>query len=283
MASSVAYVFILACICSAVLCEEGLITFVTGKIDGAQEVATIAPEGLPEVRVIPGTRGMHTSTPRLSHSQKEIVFSSDLDSEHPLLYVVPVDGSESPRRLTTLDPERYVELAAEWASDDSMLVMEYIDTKATGHSQGHIRIAVVSASGDKWLPLMTEEIAGARQGHNDFFAEWHPEGHSIIFLSDRDSFHPEFYLLDLIDETVIQLGHLPPTVHYPLGNAPAMLPDGSGFIYEEEMDDHAVNMVQVNFVPGSRDGYEIDFLFSPRVVKWDDGRHPVDLDISQVR
>jgi hypothetical protein len=109
--------------------------------------------------------------------------------------------------------------------------------------------------------------------YNDFFARWCPCGHEILFLSDRESHHPDFYVYDLEDDSVTHL-FLPPIVHFPMANGPAFLPGGEGFIYQEENEPNFVHLISASV----EDEAAVRLLFPVDVIPTD----PHDLALSQV-
>ena len=94
-----------------------------------------------------------------------------------------------------------------------------------------------------------------------------------MFLSDRDSHHPEFYIYDLEVDSVSRL-LIPPIVHFPMANGPAFLPGGDEFIYQEENEPNFVHLISVSM----DDQLPSDLLFAVDLIMDEE----TDLALSQV-
>ena len=251
---------------AAVAASNPLIAFVAISENGFPEIAIVPSDGSSAPKILTDMRTKHVEQPRLSHSRQTIVFSSDFQTNEPILYTIDVNGGK-PIPLTV--SVQGAQIAADWSPDDSLLVMEEVheETEFTN-------LVLIDAEGQSRFPIMDE-----MSQHNDFFARWAPHGDEILFLSDRDVFHPEFYLFNLreIDSPSAskKLNHLPPLVHYPMGNGPSFSPQGDEFIFEEEKDPHFVNLIQT-----SLDEDNIRHLFSVDVIHKSNDLN--DLSLSQV-
>jgi hypothetical protein len=133
-----------ACVAAIAVPEEGLppqrgasmIAFVTTS-GGHAEIAVADGEGVSPPRVITSLRS-HVTHPRLSNSREHIVFSSDYGRGHPILFVVGSDGTHL--RPLSVEDDPAIQVAADWAPDDSMLVTEEIDPVT-----GFTRLFIVDA------------------------------------------------------------------------------------------------------------------------------------------
>ena len=257
---------IFACLVVATLASDPLITFVANQ-NGFPEIAVVPSDGSSPPRILTSMKTMHVEHPRLSHSKEKIVFSSDFESKFPILYTIGVGGGK-PEPLTA--SVRGAQIAADWSPDDTMLVMEEIHG-ATEFT----RLVLVDAEGNSRFPLMESD-----DSYNDFFARWSPHGDEILFLSDRSAFHPDFFVFDLSDidsPFARKLAHLPPLVHYPMGNGPSISPSGDEFIFEEERDAHFVSLIETSMHeqnPKIREHFSVDVIHRPDDLN--------DLSLSQV-
>jgi len=232
-----------------------LIAFVANQ-NGFPEIAVVPSDGSSPPRILTDMRTTHVEHPRLSHSRQTIVFSSDFEAKFPILYSIGVDGDNKPIPLTST--VLGAQIAADWSPDDSLLIMEEVDENTQ-----FTRLVLIDAEGNSRFPVVEEP-----QQHNDFFARWAPHGDEILFLSDRDAYHPEFMLLNLHEvgslEAISSLRHLPPIVHYPMGNGPSFSPSGEEFIYEEEAEAHFVSLIQSTLNEDVKHLFSVDVIQKPK-------------------
>mmetsp|Transcript_6362 Transcript_6362/g.8467 ORF Transcript_6362/g.8467 Transcript_6362/m.8467 type:complete len:319 (+) Transcript_6362:146-1102(+) len=249
---------------SLLTAELELISFISTR-NGISEVAVVPADGSSEPRVLTDLQS-EVSNPRLSHKSDKIVFSTNYQSEHHMLWVVDVEGAMKPHRLTQFPMEDGVEIAADWSPDDSMLVVELVSLES-----GFTHIYLIDFEGESKIPLMED-----KGRYNDFFARWSPSGREILFLSDRVGHHPEFYIYDLENDFVQNLHYIPPIVHFPIENGPSYLVDGYSFVYQEESDAGFVNFAEV-----SLENQSVQMLFPVDIVHRPSTAELGDLGISQ--
>jgi Tol biopolymer transport system component len=150
--------FLLCCLSVVVSATQGTITFISTR-NGFSDVAVVDVQSFEsQPRILTNLRTPHTAHPRINHALDRVVFMSDHEG-NPALYVVDIHGDNVVQRLAKFE-DHDIQIAADWAPDDSMLVIEYIVPET-----GHTRLALIDAEGEAKLPLM--EVDG---NYNDFFA-----------------------------------------------------------------------------------------------------------------